>query len=46
MTLTEMFNVCDECAYCPPLCGSEPEICIREYVKLHHKPVEEDENGR
>ena len=40
MTLTEMFNVCDECAYCPSLCGSDPEICVREYAKLHQQPAD------
>lgn len=38
MTLTKLFNICDECAYCPSLCGSDPEICVREYAKLHQQP--------
>ena len=44
MTLTEMFNICDECAYSPSLCGSDPEICVREYAKLHQQPAEEDDH--
>ena len=28
MTLTEMFNICDSCAYAPCLCGNEPENCV------------------
>lgn len=27
MTLTEVFNICDTCAYAPCLCGNEPENC-------------------
>ena len=44
MTLTEMFNICDECAYSPSLCGSDPEICVSEYAKLHQQPAEEDDH--
>lgn len=28
MTLMEMFNICDTCAYAPCLCGNEPENCV------------------
>ena len=34
MTLTEMFNICDNCAYIPCLCGNEPENCI-DYTQRH-----------
>lgn len=44
MKLTEMFNVCDECAYCPSLCSGDPEICAGEYAKLHQQPAEEDDH--
>lgn len=27
MTLTEMFNICDSCAYASCFCGNEPENC-------------------
>lgn len=43
MKLTEMFNVCNECAYCPSLCGKDPEICVMEYSKVYRQqPAEED----
>ena len=28
MTLTEMFTICDSCAYAPCLCGNDPENCV------------------
>lgn len=28
MKLTEMFNICETCAYAPCLCGAEPENCV------------------
>lgn len=28
MKLTEMFNICETCAYAPCLCGNEPENCV------------------
>nr|DAW41321.1 MAG TPA: hypothetical protein [Caudoviricetes sp.] len=27
MTLTEAFNICEQCVYAPCLCGNEPENC-------------------
>ena len=44
MTLTEMFNVCNECAYCPSLCGRDPDICAREYANLHDQQPAEAAN--
>lgn len=47
MKLTEMFNVCNECAYCPSLCGKDPEICVMEYSKVYRQqPAEEEEHDR
>ena len=31
MTLTEMANFCNMCAYSPALCGGDPEICVTRY---------------
>ena len=28
MTLAEMLNICDTCAYDQSLCGNEPENCV------------------
>ncbi len=28
MKLTEVFNICETCAYAPCLCGNEPENCV------------------
>lgn len=41
MTLTEMFNVCDMCAYCPALCGGDPEICVTEYSAANQPMVDQ-----
>lgn len=45
MTLTNMFNICDSCAYSPALCGGDPEICATRYsassqLMVDHKPEE------
>ena len=34
MTLTEIFNICDNCVYVPCLCGNEPENCV-DYIQRH-----------
>lgn len=28
MNLTEIFTVCERCAFAPSLCGNEPENCV------------------
>lgn len=33
MTLTEMFTICDSCAYAPCLCGNDPENCVAYVMK-------------
>lgn len=44
MTLSEMFNVCDLCAYSPAFCGGDPEICVTKLYKsgLPQRREEED----
>lgn len=36
MTLTEMFTICDSCAYSPCLCGNDPENCVAYVMRTSH----------
>lgn len=42
MTLTEMFNICDNCVYTPCLCGNEPENCV-DYAKRRKVKVDKED---
>lgn len=36
MTLTEMFTICESCAYAPCLCGNDPENCAAYVMRNSH----------
>lgn len=44
MTLTEMFNICNFCVYCPTLCGGDPEVCVTKYSGLVLPSEREEED--
>lgn len=37
ITICDMFNFCNECAYAPAFCGREPEICAKEYIRYRQR---------